>query len=263
MSKDFTFRDLEEIDFSDALEGAGNLNLGGKKELFSGRLTAEMASDLIIKSGIAEALRIKGYHKFTISLEHNDDKDERIFIKEGSEVLVHIRLKLSYFKFHRHAYVPALKMLFIDWLLTRHPRGKFRTEKLFPGQDAPGLGIFSQIADLIRRIASITGALGAFNMPEYFHDALLFHREFHFYDPEKEAFFRCLIRDLRSYGARKISSALADARILDEKGQVVQWHGGEMISFLKEEKEREIFSTSYHTQVIQNMKRIKFTLAQA
>lgn len=263
MSKDFSFIDMEEVDFSDVLDGAGSLNLGDKNTLFSGRLTPEIASELVIKSGIAEALRAKGYKKFTISLEHNDEKDERIFIRAGNEVLVHIRLKLSHFKFHRHSDLPALKMLFIDWLLTRHPHGKYKEGKLFPGQDAPGLGIFSQIGDLIRRIASITGALGAFNMPEYFHDALLFHREFHFYDPEKEAFFRCLIRDLRSEGARKISSALAEGRVMNQSKEMVQWHGGEMISFLHEEKERQVFNRIYHTQVIQFMKKMRFHFAPA
>ena len=153
-------------------------------------------------------------------------------------------------------------MLFIDWLQTRHILAKGRERFLFPGQDVPGLGIFNRIDHFLRNLVTQTHAYGGFNIPEYFHDALLFHRAFRFYDPAREAFFRALLRDLRVHGAREISRALSDGRIRDRKGAPMEWHGAEMLIFTYKPYADTVFDKRYYREVEKRLAELRFTLSK-
>ena len=231
--------------------------------LMFGKFSEKNIRELMDWAGVFRAVEEKGYKKYHLDLQYLSEQDQRIFLYSGDEVLIHIRLKLSFFRFRFHSGVPQKKLLYIDWLMTRHPDSDvIRDDRLLPGQDVPGLGVFSQISEFITSIALGVGAQGAFNIPEYFHDALLFHRRFNFYDPVREAHFRALIRDLRRYGAREISKALADGRILNEAGESVRWTPGEMITALDEELEEMIWNRDYFTRVVRELKRIRYRMRE-
>nr|ART90508.1 hypothetical protein [uncultured bacterium] len=167
-------------------------------------------------------------------------------MKEREHVLIHIRLKIGDYRFLHHSAQPAVRLIFIDWLTTRHVRARARpAHRLFPGQDVPGLGILRQITAAITRIAVAAGAEGAFNIPEYFHDAVLFHRQFRFYDPVQEATLHAVIRDLHRFGARSISQAYVDGRVANAEGKCVAWHPSEMILLANPRLRGEIFSRAY------------------
>lgn len=252
---------LDPVDLNEDL-GAGPLvrHTDGEVRIFGKYSQAEI-TELMEWSGIFAGVADKGYTDYRTELQYLSDMDQRIFIKNGDEVLVHIRLKLSHFRFRLHPGAPQKKLLYIDWLLTRHPGSRhIRPERLFPGQDMPGLGIFAQIQDFITNLTLGVGARGAFNIPEYFHDALLFHRVFSFYDPAREVVFRALIRDLRKHGAREISTALSEGRIVNADDEVVRWAPGEMISAIDPELEELLWTPEYHTKVVRGLKRHRFRL---
>lgn len=251
---------LDDMDLTDDLHTGPLITGGPVPRIFAKYAEAEI-HELMEWSGIFKALKEKGYIETHLELQYLSDQDQRIFVKEKTEILIHIRLKLSSFRFRLHPGAPQRKLLYIDWLMTRHPRIKqFKKEKLFPGQELPGLGIFTHITDFITNLALGVGAKGAFNIPEYFHDAVLFHREFQFYDPVREAHFRALIRDLRKYGAREISKALGEGRISNADGEVLAWSPGEMISILDPELEEMIWNPEYFTRVVRELKRISFRM---
>ena len=255
------FSDLDESEINEDLGGRLVRNGGDGEVRIFGKYSSAEIEELMAWSGIFEELEAKGYTKHELDLQYLSELDQRIFVKENDQVLIHIRLKLSHFRFRLHPGAPRKKLLYIDWLMTAHPRARhFRPERLFPGQELPGLGIFSQLSDFIANLAIGLGARGAFNIPEYFHDALLFHRQFNFYDPVREAFFRALMRDLRKHGARKISRALAEGRVFDRNDHVVQWTPGEMISILSPELEEQVWSREYYTRVVREMKRNQYRL---
>lgn len=263
LTMDFELETLDELDIIGDLRGADGIgapSIEGKTLIF-GRYSHDKIYELMAWSGIFEEIETKGYKNYKLELQYLSDLDQRIFVKENDQILIHIRLKISHFRMRLHPGAPKRKLLYIDWLLTQHPRArKFRKDRLFPGQDLPGLGIFAQITDFITNLAIGVGAEGAFNIPEYFHDAMLFHRQFFFYDPEREAFFRAIIRDLRKHGAREISRAFAEERILDHSGARVHWTPGEMISVLRPELEELLWSRNYYTRVVRELKRMKYRL---
>jgi hypothetical protein len=260
--KRFDFQDLEEIDFAEELQAATHFTSDGK-QLFLSTYTEQQLWQALEKAQIISELKSRGYYPVKLELEFLTERDHRFYLLFKTEKILHMRLRLSHFKLHRHPLMPAMKMLFIDWLQSRHVLKGQGSRGLFPGQDVPGLGIFNRIDIFLRNLVVDTHAYGGFNLPEYFHDALLFHRAFKFYDPAKEAFFRALLRDLHGHGAREISRALTDGRILDKKKQVMEWHGSEMLIFMQQSQAEAIFSDRYNRDVEQKMRDFKFTLATA
>jgi len=257
--KRFDFQDLEEIDFADELKGAIHFN-DGKPRFLSTLTEAELWQALENSQIIAE-LKNRGYYPVKLEIEFLTERDHRFYLLFNKEKILHMRLRLSFFKLHRHPLMPATKLLFIDWMQSRHVlKPDPGTRGLFPGQDVAGLGIFNRIDHFLRDLVVATHAYGGFNIPEYFHDALLFHRAFRFYDPAREAFFRALIRDLRPYGAREISRALSDGRVRNKKGEAMEWHGSEMLIFTHRPYAELIFDDRYHKDVERKMREFSFTL---
>lgn len=255
--------DLEQSDILAGLRGADGIGAPASdgQTLIFNRFTHKKVQELMQWSGIFDALDAKGYQNYELELDYLSEMDQRIYVKENEQILIHIRLKISDFHLRLNPGSPRCKLLYIDWLLTQHTRSvNIRPDRLFPGQEFPGLGIFSQISDFITNLAIGIGADGAFNIPEYFHDALLFHRQFYYYDPHREAFFRAIIRDLRKHGARKISKAFAEERIVDHAGAVVTWSPAEMISVISHELEENLWSRDYYTKVVREIKRMEFKI---
>ena len=256
--------DFTDLEFNDGLRGTGNLtaNSDGVDRIF-GQFSEEDIRDLLESSEVFPGLREKGYDRFELELQILNELDQRIFVRQAGEVLIHLRLKLGYFRFRLHAHEPESKLMYIDWCMTRHPNTRrFRGERLFPGQDMPELGIFAQLTDFMGHLALGVKCRGLVNIPEYFHDALLFVRYCKFYDPQKEIFFRALIRDLRRHGARRISNAFEEGRIRDQDGKTVSWRPGEMISALDGSLKEFLWTDEYHRQVRDGMKTVKFRLVE-
>jgi hypothetical protein len=257
--KRFDFQDLEEIDFADELQGA--THFGDGKVMFLSTYTESQLWQALEKAQIISELKSRGYYPVKLELEFLTERDHRFYLTFRGEKILHMRLRLSFFKLHRHPLMPATRMLFIDWLQSRHIlRGTGAARGLFPGQDVPGLGIFNRIDHFLRDLVVATHAYGGFNIPEYFHDALLFHRAFRFYDPAREGFFRALLKELRGHGAREISKALSEGRIRDGKNKVMEWHGTEMLYFSHKPYAESIFDARYNRAVEQSMREWKFTL---
>ena len=264
-SKEFELFGLDQSELEEDLHGGPLIreNFSDGETRIFGKYTQEQVHMLMEWSGIFQALHDKGYSQTDVELQYLSDQDQRIFVREKDEVLIHIRLKLSSFHFRLHPGAPRKKLLYIDWLMTRHPHTKkLRRDRLFPGQDMPGLGIFGHISDFITNMALGVGAKGAFNIPEYFHDAVLFHRQFRFYDPVREAFFRALLRDLRKHGIREISHALSENRVISGHGDPVSWTPAEMISALDPELEETLWRGEFFTKVVRELKRNSFKILE-
>lgn len=253
--KRFEFQDLEEVDLE--LPAAGKLT---DKTLFLSVLSQEQLWQVLEETGVVAAIRRRGYWPLQLETEFLTEKNHRFWLLWKNEKILHLRLHLSHFRLHRHPLMPAVKLLFIDWMQTRHVLHKRELHHLFPGQDVPGLGIFPQLALFLRRLVVLTQASGGFNMPEYFHDAVLFHRAFRFYDPLREAFFRALLRDLRRHGVRAISQALQTGRVRDRDGRLCEWRSAEMLSFTHEPYAEVVFDRRYEQAVRGLMRQFSFRI---
>jgi hypothetical protein len=207
--------------------------------------------DILEAVGIFKKLEERGYWDYRLEVVHISDLDNRIFIKnKDKEILIHIRLKMNDYlikKLER-----SFQMIYIDWLLTQNIKlGKLKEKKkLFSGQEYPGLNVFKEITSFITELMKKTGAKGVFNVPEYFHDAVLFQKNFLFIDPKKEAEFRTLIQTFKKLSLRELSYLIHSNKVYDQtEGGVYQWTYGEMLYTAEKFIQEQLFSPAYFQEV--------------
>ncbi|EPG67799.1 hypothetical protein [Leptospira wolffii] len=225
-------------------------HLGIEDTLFN-RFSASEVDQLLQEAGMFEILSFRGFKETKLEIHGISDVDNRIFIKtKENEILVHMRLKFSDFLFKKVQ--ESFPMVYIDWLLSQNVRlGKLgEKKKLFEGQEYPGLNIMNEITLFIRMLAKKIGAAGAFNIPEYFHDAVLFHKNFRYLAPEKEGEFRALLRSFKKENLRSLSGAIHSKKVLDQRtGEPYTWTYGEMVSCINSYLEKSLFDEEYDSIV--------------
>jgi hypothetical protein len=218
--------------------------------LFFGRYQNEEIRDILVESGLWKTLELRGYRNTTLEVNVLSFLDNRIYIKNNKgEILVHMRLKMDDFYFKRiHQ---SLKVVYIDWLLTQNILfGKSKHKGLFQGQEYPGLNIFKEITYFIKVLSEKIGAHGVFNVPEYFHDAILFHKYFKFLDPQVEVEFLSLISSLPKKNLRNISEAIHNGKIVYKKtGEVYVWKHSEMIYSDLNYIQEQLFGKEYESEI--------------
>ncbi|MCZ8156355.1 MAG: hypothetical protein O9264_09580 [Leptospira sp.] len=237
-----------------------NTSLNMEPRLFN-RFRKDEVEDLLSESGLLEAVRKRGFQTSRLSIEVLNDYDNRVYIKTPDDhVLIHMRLKVSQFQLKGDD--EKFPMVYIDWLLTQnlHFSGEKIKKDLYFGQEYPGLNVFTEITKFIRILAKKLGSSGAFNVPEYFHDAVLFGRNFKFIDPEKEGSFRALLKTFRGVNLRILSSQIHQNKVYYQSGELYEWKYGEMISCTDVYLEKKVFHESYFKKVEEIKQKLKFEL---
>ncbi|BDA79863.1 hypothetical protein LPTSP3_g27930 [Leptospira kobayashii] len=240
-----------------------NTSLNMEPRLFN-RFRKEEVQELLLESGLLKAVQSRGFPNCVLSLEILNDYDNRVYIKTGKDkILVHMRLKVS--QFHMKGDDEQFPMIYIDWLLTQNLNftdDKIKKELYF-GQEYPGLNVLNEITDFIRLLSKKLGTSGAFNVPEYFHDAVLFSRKFRFIDPEKEGTFRALIHSFKGINLRLLSSQIHQNKVCFVSGEPYEWKYGEMISCTDIYLEKKVFQDSYFKKVEEIKQKLRFVLKSA
>jgi hypothetical protein len=251
----FDLEPLENVDFNSDFQSTQLTEF----KLFNQFSKSEIDQKLA-EVGIYDKLFERGYSNFKMELNHTGPLDNRIYIKDNLDrILVHIRLKLGDFQKRK---IPIIyKLVYIDWLMTQNFRSpkKNKSPSLFLGQEYPGLGLMVEIKSFVKKIAKEVGAHGVFNVPEYFHDAVLFHKDFLFLQPEKESAFRLILSTFKKVSLRKLSEWVHSGQILDQDGNPYEWNYREMLSPLDPGMEKAFFSEHYFKKIRSLERSMKFT----
>ena len=240
--------DLDLLDFSTELSTTLNID-----KLIFGKFSNHEIHKLLEESQILSKIKQRGYENIKVITEPLSDLDNRTYIKtQSDEILVHIRLKIA--EFHIKVIEEDRRMIYIDWLLTQNINlGKLKGKKiLFQGQEFPGLNIFKELTQFIFLLFSAMNCYGIFNIPEYFHDAVLFQKEFLFVDPIKQGHFKAILEKFNKYTVRDLSKFVQTEKIaFSDTNEIYKWKHGEML-FTKDEYLKEtIFSKKYFEKVKQ------------
>lgn len=245
-----------ELNLGDISSEFSSVREGNK--LFFGRFHKDEIQDLLEESGIWTTLARRGYVGCNLEINILSYLDNRIYIKTNKgDVLVHIRLKADDFYFK--TINQSLKLIYIDWLLTQNINyNKNKPKGLFEGQEYPGLNIFKEITFFIRMLSERLGAHGVYNIPEYFHDAVLFHKYFKFLVPEIEGEFLSLLKFFGKRNVRKLSDDVHSGNIIyAESKEIYQWKHSEMIYSDLDYMQNQIFNDSY-SKIVREHSDIKF-----
>ncbi len=188
--------------------------------------------------GILATLRQKGYHDFEAyngpapgmpPLNQFEDRFTLYGIGGGARHLL-VELKTHWGTLVFPPDGSRIKALIWDWLSHQHPLGRFTPERPpLPGQEFPGLGIFRPSLELMLTWVKKLELDAIVNIPEYFHNAVLYSSAFHFITPELQGRLEALKRDLLPRGLTAASWALSEERVMDGDGKVVRWAPAEQI----------------------------------
>jgi hypothetical protein len=107
-----------------------------------------------------------------------------------------------------------VRSLVLDWISMQDPAHHLPPDRLaLPGQRHPGLGVFKQAFTLTWQYIHALDVEVCINIPEYFHNAVLYSGRFKFFMPHRQGRLRAMMRDLLGAGLAQSSQALHDGRV--------------------------------------------------
>ena len=131
-----------------------------------------------------------------------------------------------------HLNLNKWNLLNIQWLSLQNPGAKFTAERpRLPGQRYPGSGLGRSVFSELKRYCKAAKRDGIMNVPEHFHNAVMYHG-FYFIDPYNQAIFNRMLLDLEPEIKAKSLAAVSwavgtGALRLDNKE--FSWNLGEQI----------------------------------
>ncbi|NDD30980.1 MAG: hypothetical protein EB084_22220 [Proteobacteria bacterium] len=156
----------------------------------------------------------------------------------------------------------CVRALLLDWISMEDPAHPLSTETpSLPGQRHPGLGLFRDAYRLTLGYLRQTDFDGVVNVPEHFHNAVLYGRDFAFFSPQRQGSFLAMKRDLLKLGLARASRALSPSAQpatpdtegveLVEQTNRVQWTPAEQVLALRAPLRRIVDDPRYHAIVDQ------------
>lgn len=207
------------------------LNKDKSSSLWLGRFNETEIWRMWEQCGFAEALRVLKLQPLLLRIEALDAFMHALKLYHAQAAPEHL---LAEFRLRETVLAPRQRradhlgenmprVLAIEWILLQNPYAQFAHERpALPGQTHPGLGQARRVLQWLIALARELELEGISNFPEYYHNAFLYQRDFHFYDPAREGLLMALSRDLA-----KLS--LAERTWAIERGHVSAAHGEKFV----------------------------------
>lgn len=196
---------------------SGDLQLASRA-LFLGHYTREELDAALAARGFWRDLAARGHPDAFVVFEEHATIGVRVLLRSGGDELGELRAHAGEFE--------GLRVVVIDWLEARDPRGRFTASRpQLPGQASPGLGLGRRLVDLLAAAARRTGAEGILAQPRHYHNAILYGRAgFHAWDPDVEGRILAVARDTASARLADVSWAFERGTLQDASvGAPVAW----------------------------------------
>jgi hypothetical protein len=267
--KSFQPVDMENLmgnDFgaNDLLEGFGLSGAISNKK-FLKRFSADDMMGIMQKVGLVDHFSSIGLKDIVVKV--NLDESQISYFKiywkdEGPDnLLVDLRVSESKFMpksqfFDDSTDIVTYDMIVIEWLSAQNPKNFFMTEKpQLPGQKKPGLGVLKFCFCMMDYFAKEIIKDGFLDIPDHMHGAIMYSKEFKFFDPAHEAILRAILRDLKHYSLSDISWGMITGTIRETTKNIVQvYDPSEQIFYVSRrlrkyfhsKKYKSVFSHYYH-----------------
>jgi hypothetical protein len=220
--------------------------------------------------GVLEQLAQKGFPEPKVIIRSIDPFRQSVKLIESKttpEDEDHMLCELRVFDAHVKGLCPAsgdmldMNTLVIDWLVFQNPRAQFSPERpQLPGQKYPGLGIMRPAMQAILDLARQTGKEAVINIPEYYHNAVLYSEAFHFFSPFVEGRFRALQEFLTNLNLAESSHAVSSGKIWNEtKDEVFVWKPHEQVLGITDRIKNYFNSQDYEGPVKEGKDKSKFS----
>ena len=222
--------------------------------LFLNRFSEYDIRKFFSKSGMTSYLASRSFEKLVYKIFQDESLVHHLEVYSNFEDTVNmlIDLRLSELKFSPENSTKTYDTFLIDWFMTRNPNSlKFKKSKpQLPGQKSPGLGLLNIMIKIMKLVSCASLNDGFINVPDHLHLALMYSRNFYFYDPKYEGMLRAVLRDLKNDGLYNISwAAVTNSIISKSTCKPLQFSPSHQV-YPVSDKMKKHFSSSYYTKAL-------------
>lgn len=260
---DFHLRDEDLVE---------DLDRHGTTDRLLERFTAEQVRDALKDYGVWKALAERGFPNAILRIHSLDPFRQSVKIltsagdpEDEDHLLCELRVFDAWIKGSCPMTQKSMEIdaLVIDWLVFQNPRQSFTPDRpKLPGQKYPGLGIMRTCMMAILDLARQTGKEAVINIPEYYHNAILYQSDFHFYSAAVQGRFLALQKLLTGMNLADASAAVTSGRVFDEvQDRTFVWKPHEQILGLAPRIVEYFQSAQYQSKVAEVRDACRFRLA--
>jgi hypothetical protein len=214
--------------------------LAGKKgsSLFLGRYSLNEVVAVLNKKGFLKEARKRFLWPLAYEIDASDYPLQRlqIYLREPGpdNLIVDVKVKETEFIPKElpggPVPLPPQKALAFEWLTLQNPLVMFGEHFTpLPGQTRPGLSMRARIMDLFLYLGRLTRKDCLLAFPAYFHNAVLFSRYFHFWNPRKEAEVLAIRRTFSHMPFKQLAWVVHLNCLRREDGSVYEWAAEEQL----------------------------------
>jgi len=254
---------FEEEEIFSTLEGKRGTSL------FLGRYTLNMVIAVLNKKSFFKEAQKRKLWPLDFDLDSSEFPLQRLQIfyryKKPENMIVDLKIKEGSFypqkKFASYFPLPEYKFLILDWLTLQNPLLDFSLEKSpLPGQKHPGLNLGKKVFDIFVYLARLSRKDGILAFPNYFHNALLFSRYFHFLNPEKLGEVLAIKATFPEVSFKRLAWIVYLDCMMDKKGRKYEWKAEEQIFPLNKAFNIYFDSKAYKDKVKESQKILSFEI---
>src|SRR4030042_5749600 len=239
--------------------------LAAKKgsSLFLGRYSLNEVLAVLNKKGFLKEARKRFLWPLAYELDSSAYPLQRlqIYLREpGPEnLIVDVKVKETEFVPKETAeglpLLPPQKALAFEWLTLQNPLVQpGEPFAPLPGQARPGLRLRAKIMDLFLSLARLIHKDCLLAFPAYFHNAVLFSRYFHFWNPRKEAEVLALRRTFSQMPFKQLAWVVHLNCLRRADGTVYEWAAEEQLYPLTRPL-KEYFDSRRYKDVVKSGRR--------
>ncbi len=153
------------------------------------------------------------------------------------------------------------EFLILEWLTLQNPLQDFSPERApLPGQNNPGLNLGKKVLDIFVYLARLTKKDGLLACPAYFHNALLFSRQFNFINPEKEAEVHAIRKSFPQVSFKDLAWIVHLNCLKGKNNETFEWKGERQVYPINKTLKKYFDSKAYKDKVRKSEKNLSFTI---
>jgi len=148
--------------------------------------------------------------------------------------------------------IPEFRFLMLEWLTLQNPLLRFSHGKTpLPGQVYPGLNLGKKIMDIFTYLARLSNNDGILAFPAYFHNALLFSRNFRFFNPEKKGEILAVRKSFPDVPFKKLAWIVHLNCLRKGDGSTYEWKAEEQVYPMNKTLRNYLNSREYKKKVME------------
>ncbi len=183
--------------------------------------------------------------------------------KDPGAIIVDLKIREGSFvpQFKTDFNFARFRFLVMEWLTLQNPLQSFSGEKTpLPGQKHPGLNLGRKIIDLFAYLSRLNHNDGILAFPAYFHNALLFSRDFYFVNPEKKAEVEAIRKSFPRVHFKQLAWVVHLNCLRDKDNKPYEWNAEEQVLPLNKELKTYFESKKYNEKFKDALKEKKYSI---